>query len=370
VTHRWLLPATLTLTLAATAHGAPAPSASLDQADGAEETGGVRQRTLGGPDLEEWLDGQPKEPPLLPHLYGKVRLQGAPRLSRLPTAAEVKQIDAVVEAGKGAFPRVVKQRLEGVFLVALDREEEKDGRRYYRTTDGRYLRFEDVKLVEPPRMHGELLGKGLGLPLAFVYGEDRPVYRWAGGELVDELVARKHSRFHVRRIFRHRGLRYAEGPGGIVLPADALRVARVVQRPDDIPAGQKWIHVDLSEQALVAYEGDRPVFATLVSSGRKGYEPPTGVYRVRTKYLETTMDGPDPSEGWYEVQQVPWTMYYHLGFALHGAYWHDTFGQVRSHGCTNIAPADARWLFLWSDPKLPEGWTSRKKSGTYVYFTE
>jgi lipoprotein-anchoring transpeptidase ErfK/SrfK len=46
-------------------------------------------------------------------------------------------------------------------------------------------------------------------------------------------------------------------------------------------------------------------------------------------------------------------MYYLGGYALHGAYWHDAFGTPRSHGCTNLAPADARWLFYWTDPQVP-----------------
>lgn len=355
-----------------TGSSSAAPAASqeevTEQAPAAPASFG--KRILGGPDLEGWLEGQPEEPALLPHLYGKVKLQSAPRFSRLPTAEEEK-LAAAAAAGKGSWPSVVKQRLEGVFLVAVDREEEQQGRRYFRTVAGRYLRQADLDLKQPPRMHGEFLKGAAKLPLAFVFGEDRPVYRRVAGDLVDQLVAKKHSRFHVEQTFVHQGERYVEGPRGMIIPADAVRVARVVARPKEIPADAKWIHVDLSQQALVAYEGSKPLFATLVSSGRRGYEPPTGIFRVESKHIKTTMDGPDPTEGWYEVQEVPWTMYYHRGFALHGAYWHDQFGEVRSHGCTNIAPADARWLFLWADPRVPDGWRSyRSKNGTHVYFTD
>src|SRR4029077_15506633 len=45
------------------------------------------------------------------------------------------------------------------------------------------------------------------------------------------------------------------------------------------------------------------------------------------------------------------------GLALHAAYWHDGFGHARSHGCVNLAPRDARWLYFWSDPQVPPGWT-------------
>jgi hypothetical protein len=65
-------------------------------------------------------------------------------------------------------------------------------------------------------------------------------------------------------------------------------------------------------------------------------------------------------------------LFYHNAFAIHGAYWHDIFGNKKSHGCTNVAPADARWLFYWSEPKLPEPWHSiraRSDNSTGVYIT-
>jgi hypothetical protein len=60
------------------------------------------------------------------------------------------------------------------------------------------------------------------------------------------------------------------------------------------------------------------------------------------------MSGDDPVDGPYDIGEVPWVMYYKDSFAVHGAYWHDVFGVTRSHGCTNLAPADARWLLLWT----------------------
>ena len=113
---------------------------------------------------------------------------------------------------------------------------------------------------------------------------------------------------------------------------------------------------------------------TLVSSGRDfdGYVTPGGLYHVDRKLVSTTMQGNDPKEGVYEVEEVPWTLFYHNAFAIHGAYWHDIFGNKKSHGCTNVAPADARWLFYWSEPKLPEPWHSiraRSDNSTGVYIT-
>jgi lipoprotein-anchoring transpeptidase ErfK/SrfK len=58
----------------------------------------------------------------------------------------------------------------------------------------------------------------------------------------------------------------------------------------------------------------------------------------------------------FELRDVPWIQYFASGYALHGAYWHDVFGIARSHGCINLAPIDARYVFMWTDPPVPKGW--------------
>jgi lipoprotein-anchoring transpeptidase ErfK/SrfK len=68
------------------------------------------------------------------------------------------------------------------------------------------------------------------------------------------------------------------------------------------------------------------------------------------------MDDPDGGAEAYSIEDVPWTMYFHESYALHGAFWHNLFGRERSHGCVNLSPADARWLFFWAGPTLPSGW--------------
>lgn len=58
----------------------------------------------------------------------------------------------------------------------------------------------------------------------------------------------------------------------------------------------------------------------------------------------------------FELRDVPWIEYFASGYALHGAYWHDSFGIPRSHGCVNLSPVDARVVFLWTEPHVPPGW--------------
>lgn len=168
-----------------------------------------------------------------------------------------------------------------------------------------------------------------------------------------------------------------ETTAGVWLAAGSLRIAE----PRDDPTGfaeqgRKWIDVSIRKQILVAYEGRRPVFATLVSTGRGGMEDPEettatvrGTFLIVSKHVSGTMDGDDRTAEAFDLRDVPYIQYFHKGYALHGAYWHDEFGKVRSHGCVNLAPADAAWLFEWTDPQVPEGWHGARnpKFGTLVY---
>jgi lipoprotein-anchoring transpeptidase ErfK/SrfK len=147
--------------------------------------------------------------------------------------------------------------------------------------------------------------------------------------------------------------------GGVV-PARDLHVVNVVARPDGVASKERWIDIDVSEQVLVAYEGDQPVYATLVSTGRPGQAvaTPLGVFRVWVKLAYSDMDDleRDDLESNYAIERVPWVQYFEGANGLHAAFWHDDFGRRRSHGCVNLSPRDARFLFEFTSPRLPDGW--------------
>jgi lipoprotein-anchoring transpeptidase ErfK/SrfK len=115
-------------------------------------------------------------------------------------------------------------------------------------------------------------------------------------------------------------------------------------------AGEKWIDVDLTLQRLTAYEGNTPIFQALVSTGLPNTPTVVGQFRIYWKLSSTAMAGPG-----YYLPGVPYTMYFYRGYALHGTYWHNNFGQPMSHGCVNLRTEDAQWLFNWADPPLPDG---------------
>lgn len=123
---------------------------------------------------------------------------------------------------------------------------------------------------------------------------------------------------------------------------------------DSKKSKEKRIEVDLSKQKLYAYEGSNKKMSFDVSTG-KWAETPTGEYQIWTKLKYTLMTGGNKDDStYYYLPNVPYTMYFHEGYGIHGAYWHDNFGHPMSHGCINMRIADAEKLFYWANPALPE----------------
>jgi lipoprotein-anchoring transpeptidase ErfK/SrfK len=112
-------------------------------------------------------------------------------------------------------------------------------------------------------------------------------------------------------------------------------------------SSDQWIQIDLSEQRLTAWEGDTPVFSTEVSTGRISDSTPIGVYAVQEKYRTARMQGESQGKT-YDIPDVPYTMYFSGSYAIHGAYWHDQFGDPVSSGCVNVPIEGAAWLFNWA----------------------
>ncbi len=107
--------------------------------------------------------------------------------------------------------------------------------------------------------------------------------------------------------------------------------------------GEKWIDINLSTQTVTAYTGQTPVFTAPASTGTWRTPTVVGTYRIYAKYATTHMSGPG-----YNLPNVPYTMYFYRGYALHGTYWHSNFGTPMSHGCVNLATPDAEWLYNWA----------------------
>lgn len=327
------------------------------------------------------------------------------------------------------FADRVRRKTGLSFVAAFDTVDEAVHRPFAVTVDMRLLPISKLKPDSASPFHGLEITDKMPLPFAWVNKTGVTTYKLIKGK--DEVRAAE--------AIPRRALVPLSGNARMKAGGRFYQTARdktVWLRADDIgvvdkPAifpefaekGERWIDVSITEQVLVLYEGKKPVYATLVSTGRDKLGDPKetlstlrGTFRLQSKHIAAAMDseenssvsggsrghatklsanaaetserlkkaeassaslsaedkrrlaninkGRDPEYGItmrrgssdFELRDVPWIQYFAAGFALHGAYWHDVFGIARSHGCINLAPIDARYVFQWTDPPVPKGW--------------
>jgi lipoprotein-anchoring transpeptidase ErfK/SrfK len=251
-----------------------------------------------------------------------------------------------------------------------------EGRRFGLTTELDIIALDRTKPVVPSSFHGIALGEDEGLPVGF----SMPRYAQRYAEHADHRMypsATLTYRQAVPLTGKKRAGGILEARDGSFVPESAMRVIPArTSFPSFATGDRKWVDVSIKDQSLVAYLGQRAVYVTLVSTGRDGLMDPEttnstvrGTFMIYQKDVSSTMDGDEDRADSFNLHDVPFVQYFHKGYALHGTYWHDEFGRVRSHGCVNLAPADAAWLFEWTDPEVPQAWHSviNKDRGTVVY---
>ncbi|MBI2892929.1 MAG: L,D-transpeptidase [Deltaproteobacteria bacterium] len=293
--------------------------------------------------------------------------------------AQPTDVPSEVDATEGP-PSAAEQRrapsvstwLERGFFVSINRLiGAKNRRLYFKTVYGRYVPENRVfRFTGFSPFQGVRVDAGHPLPIYFVKSPRAFLDPAPGTRGLERVRA---DRLTLLDVTGREGRAYRLASGHLVERSWVARIDRTPPPPDLVP-GEKWIDVDLSEQTLVAYQGDTPILATMVSTGKEGFDTPSGDFRIKSKHVATTMDGNTATDGPYSIEDVPWTMYFHRSYALHGAFWHRQYGIARSHGCVNLSPNDARFLFDWTQPALPPGWhgvfATRENPGTRVIVHE
>jgi hypothetical protein len=273
------------------------------------------------------------------------------------------------------------------FLTAFEAE----GRTFYLTTEMMLVPADRIHANRLADFHGVELAApsadGVHLPLAWVRWGTAPLYRIDGAD-GGQSVTKTETAIPLQgwveiadKPLSVQGTTYLEvlhppadvGERAAVKASDVTRLDVVKELPERVEATDTWIDVDVSKQTLVLYDGLVPRFATLVATGAgKGHETPLGRFRVYAKHVTSRMSAeekpaekdPDNPAGdagvehAYRYDDVPYVQFLHEGIALHAAFWHEGFGIPRSHGCINLSPRDAVWLFHRTLPEVPPGWHS------------
>jgi lipoprotein-anchoring transpeptidase ErfK/SrfK len=279
---------------------------------------------------------------------------------------------------------ILEMRMMKGFYIAIDKTFQWDGRTWYKTTKGVVTPSANFWQTEGSDFKGvEIDGEKVKLPIGWVFGgrETAPTYEIneETNELKTKGSKKKFEMVQLQYMYhRVRDTDYFQMEDGDWIRDAHIRMTTPGTRPAEVGPNERWIDVDISEQTLVVFEGDRPVYATLISSGKESkvkaqdHSTPRGMWRVREKHVVATMDGDGSAAGDlpYSIEDVPYIMYFHKSYATHGAFWHRNYGSQMSHGCVNLAPLDAKWIFFYADPPVPPGfhgtWSSDDNQGSMV----
>lgn len=283
---------------------------------------------------------------------------------------------------------ILAKRMVSGFYIAVDKTFRWNGRSWYKTTKGLVTPADRMWQTTGSSFKGvELDGSNYKLPIGWVYGSNKSAATYTIDEAARTIKNAKTIERFVAipltgKTVVHAGKEYAELTDGTFIKKSLVRITEPGPPPEGLAENERYVDVDVSSQTLVAFEGSRPVYATLISSGKrsrikeKDHSTPTGEWRVREKHITTTMDGDGTAAGDlpYSIEDVPYVQYYYRSYALHAAFWHTNFGVQMSHGCVNLSPLDAKWLFFFTGPDLPEGfhgvWSNEAMPGARIVVHE
>jgi len=134
----------------------------------------------------------------------------------------------------------------------------------------------------------------------------------------------------------------------LVLPVVTVPTPEEIESvPAPKPTG-RVLSVDVAKQIAFAHEDGQLVYYAKASTGRRGYDTPTGEFKVYAKIAKQKMSGPG-----YYLPNVPWILFYDRGYSFHGTYWHNNFGTPMSHGCSNLSIEDAKWFYDFAEVGTP-----------------
>lgn len=288
------------------------------------------------------IDSQPERFPYLDVSYGETDFYYF--RARTSESAVFGTYEAAVN-NSGAIDSLP----EGYTFAAYTQMVTEDNNRYYRLTNGFWMRHSAVSSYAAPSrflgvMPAETPARKFGWVLREIPTQEKPGF-------YEPLTGNRIERYSMIEVFDEVQIGsstwYMIAPDewvhntqvGLVYPAEAP--------PEGVTNG-RWIEINIWEQTLSVYENNEMIFATLVTTGSKDFYTRPGLFKIYEKLESTHMAGYLGTEEAYYLMNVPWTMYFDDGRGTHAEYWHDHLGYRSSHGCINMSFPDAEWLFHWA----------------------
>ncbi len=219
-----------------------------------------------------------------------------------------------------------------------------EGEAFYQINPGEFMRAADVEEARPSSFSGQYFATPPATPVGWTIAGVQPSATPGGAPDPNAPLMGRYQPIEIYASQFVDGLWwYLIGPNWWI----EQRTMAFVQPTPPAGAGSDVIAVDTFEETMGVYRNGALVMATLISSGSRYFPTRTGTFQVWAKFTHGRMTGAylDNKRDYYYIEDVPWILYYDGDRALHGAYWHDRFGAKSSHGCVNVSPRDARWLY-------------------------
>lgn len=265
---------------------------------------------------------------------------------------------------------VVRNVGEGYLFATVNRWFDNEaGEKWYEINYNEYVHEDDLTLTEPSDFQGVEVLQQPERPFGWVVQDVTPSREPDGepDEFFAELPRYTFVQIYDAVVGEDEWIWYNIGNGRWVRQT-YFSIVDVNPRPEGVGENEFWTEVDLYEQTFAAYEGDRMVYATLISSGLNRWPTREGLFQVWERLDEYKMSGSEGQEDYYFLEDIPYIMYFDelIGAALHGTYWHDRFGYKASHGCVNMPIKDAEWTYNWSADGPNDLWVWVHTSDPYT----
>jgi lipoprotein-anchoring transpeptidase ErfK/SrfK len=347
----------------------------------------------------ERIYGRPRIRALGAHERGHEQLAGAQAPTAAPTPSFLTEEGSVSRADE---QRLIRRQVPLGSMLAFTQSFDHEGRLFLQSADGTLVPADRMRVFHRSNFAGEILGEKSKLPLAWAKRDlslfsldetclaELPAQDAERGRLAEPAVLEPRCLSKLKRRVEQRAPLFLSGRAVRIsgtefaelreknfwIPVSSLFLAEQRPPPKNVetgaltspnPEAQKWIHFRIGRGTLVAYEGMEPVFATLASPGIGGVpganvDPlstrttPVGQFRIHFKHVSDDMSPEQGEHRKFWIADVPYAQYFKQPFAIHVAYWHESFGEPMSGGCINVSPKDGKRLFDFTEPHLPKGW--------------